>query len=191
MLGGFIWVIGDVFQQYAAKYVGISRGIPLSNTNQLWGMLWGIFVFGELRGSGASTYMQVIGGSLLMMLGVGSHCLFFRRRQRAGAMEASRTPRIPALRHRRRLCRRPHAGKADVAGETRPPRTSAGLGSGCRRHNYLPGTCGYGASSHDVIALGASRPFGHGDAGPVSILWPYTLANHPLQLINCESIIQG
>src|SRR6202048_3957222 len=72
MLGGFIWVIGDVFQQYAAKYVGISRGIPLSNSNQLWGLLWGIFVFGELRGSGVSTYSQVIGGSLLMMLGVGA-----------------------------------------------------------------------------------------------------------------------
>lgn len=72
MLGGFIWVIGDVFQQYAAKYVGISRGIPLSNSNQLWGLLWGIFVFGELHGSGASTYLQVIGGSLLMMLGVGA-----------------------------------------------------------------------------------------------------------------------
>src|SRR3989442_12890002 len=31
MLGGFVWVIGDLFQQYAAKYLGISRGIPLSN----------------------------------------------------------------------------------------------------------------------------------------------------------------
>ena len=72
MLGGFIWVIGDLFQQYAAKYVGISRGIPLSNSNQLWGLLWGIFVFGELHGSGTSTHMQVIGGSLLMMLGVGA-----------------------------------------------------------------------------------------------------------------------
>lgn len=40
MLGGFVWVIGDLFQQYATKYVGISRGIPLSNTNQLWGLLW-------------------------------------------------------------------------------------------------------------------------------------------------------
>jgi drug/metabolite transporter (DMT)-like permease len=75
MLGGFIWVIGDVFQQYAAKYVGISRGIPLSNSNQLWGLLWGILVFGELHGSGSSTYMQVIGGSLLMMLGVGAVAL--------------------------------------------------------------------------------------------------------------------
>jgi drug/metabolite transporter (DMT)-like permease len=72
MFGGFIWVIGDVFQQYAAKYSGISRGIPLSNTNQLWGLLWGLFVFGELRGSATATYMQVIGGSILMMSGVGA-----------------------------------------------------------------------------------------------------------------------
>ncbi len=72
MLGGFVWVIGDLFQQYAAKYVGISRGIPLSNTNQLWGLLWGILVFSELHGKSQTTYAQVIGGSLLMMLGVGA-----------------------------------------------------------------------------------------------------------------------
>jgi drug/metabolite transporter (DMT)-like permease len=72
MLGGFVWVIGDLFQQYAAKYVGISRGIPLSNTNQLWGMLWGILVFGELQGKSSATHWQVIGGSLLMILGVGA-----------------------------------------------------------------------------------------------------------------------
>ena len=75
MLGGFIWVIGDLFQQYAAKYVGISRGIPLSNSNQLWGLLWGILVFGELRGRGALTYLQVIGGSVIMMLGAGAIAL--------------------------------------------------------------------------------------------------------------------
>src|SRR6266571_1293927 len=28
LCGGFVWVVGDLFQQYAAKYVGISRGIP-------------------------------------------------------------------------------------------------------------------------------------------------------------------
>jgi drug/metabolite transporter (DMT)-like permease len=72
MLGGFIWVIGDLFQQYAAKYVGISRGIPLSNTNQLWGLLWGTLVFGELHGRGHSLYALVIGGSLLMMAGVAA-----------------------------------------------------------------------------------------------------------------------
>jgi drug/metabolite transporter (DMT)-like permease len=72
MLGGFIWVIGDLFQQYAAKYIGISRGIPLSNTNQLWGLLWGTLVFGELHGRTHSVYAQVIGGSLLMMAGVAA-----------------------------------------------------------------------------------------------------------------------
>jgi drug/metabolite transporter (DMT)-like permease len=72
MLGGFIWVIGDLFQQYAAKYVGISRGIPLSNTNQFWGLLWGVTVFGELHGRSHSVYAQVIGGSLLMMAGVAA-----------------------------------------------------------------------------------------------------------------------
>jgi len=69
MLGGFIWVIGDLFQQYAAKYVGISRGVPLSNTNQLWGLAWGILVFGELQGKSASLYAYVIGGSALMAVG--------------------------------------------------------------------------------------------------------------------------
>jgi drug/metabolite transporter (DMT)-like permease len=69
MLGGFVWVIGDLFQQYATKYVGISRGIPLSNTNQLWGLLWGIFVFRELAGASHTVYAQVAGGSILMALG--------------------------------------------------------------------------------------------------------------------------
>jgi glucose uptake protein GlcU len=69
LLGGFMWVIGDLFQNYATKYVGISRGIPLSNTNQLWGLLWAILVFSELHGLPGSVYLKVIGGSLLMAAG--------------------------------------------------------------------------------------------------------------------------
>jgi Sugar transport protein len=75
MLGGFVWVIGDLFQQYAAKYLGISRGIPLSNTNQLWGLLWGIFVFGELHGATAGHSARIIAGSLLMAAGAGAIAL--------------------------------------------------------------------------------------------------------------------
>jgi glucose uptake protein GlcU len=71
LAGGFVWVIGDVFQQYAAKYIGISRGIPLSNTNQLWGLLWGVLVFGELRTAATHVIIQLIGGSILMVLGAG------------------------------------------------------------------------------------------------------------------------
>ena len=66
LLGGFVWVIGDLFQQYAVKYAGITRGIPLSNTNQLWGLLWGVLVFGELLGGTRALCAQVIGGSLVM-----------------------------------------------------------------------------------------------------------------------------
>jgi glucose uptake protein GlcU len=71
LAGGFIWVVGDLFQQYAAKYVGISRGIPLSNTNQLWGLMWGTLVFGELSSASRVTLTRVIGGSLLMAAGAG------------------------------------------------------------------------------------------------------------------------
>jgi hypothetical protein len=69
LLGGFVWVIGDLFQQYAAKYVGIGRGIPLSNTNQLWGLLWGVLVFGELAHAEGSVLLGVAAGSLLMAAG--------------------------------------------------------------------------------------------------------------------------
>jgi glucose uptake protein GlcU len=68
-LGGFVWVIGDLFQQFAAKYLGIGRGIPLSNTNQLWGLAWGALVFGELANADRQHMLLVIGGSVLMILG--------------------------------------------------------------------------------------------------------------------------
>jgi drug/metabolite transporter (DMT)-like permease len=68
-LGGFVWVVGDLFQQFAAKYLGIGRGIPLSNTNQLWGLAWGALVFGELAGTDLTHRLLVISGSVIMILG--------------------------------------------------------------------------------------------------------------------------
>jgi drug/metabolite transporter (DMT)-like permease len=68
-IGGFCWVLGDLFQQYAAKYIGIGRGIPLSNTNQLWGLAWGALVFGELSGKGGATQGLIISGSIMMIAG--------------------------------------------------------------------------------------------------------------------------
>jgi drug/metabolite transporter (DMT)-like permease len=123
MLGGFIWVIGDLFQQFAAKYVGISRGIPLSNTNQLWGMLWGLLVFGELHGRENATYLQVIGGSLLMMLGVGAIALSSvtgkeQMRWREAAYQESRRYGVAAEYVEARMDGRQTAGEV-------PPRRSA------------------------------------------------------------------
>jgi drug/metabolite transporter (DMT)-like permease len=69
LLGGFCWVIGDLFQQYATKYAGISRAIPLSNTNQLWGFAWGVLVFGEMAHAPASTRLTALAASGLMIAG--------------------------------------------------------------------------------------------------------------------------
>ena len=69
-LGGFAWVIGDLFQQFATKYLGISRGIPLSNTNQLWGLAWGALVFGELAKADPLHKAFVLCGSAVMVAGV-------------------------------------------------------------------------------------------------------------------------
>jgi len=62
-------VVGDIFQQYATKYLGIGRGIPLSNTNQLWGLAWGALVFGELSRADAAHRLLVVAGSIAMILG--------------------------------------------------------------------------------------------------------------------------
>jgi drug/metabolite transporter (DMT)-like permease len=67
--GGFVWVIGDLFQQFAAKYLGIGRGIPLTNTNQLWGLAWGALVFGELASADSLHKAMVVSGSLVMIVG--------------------------------------------------------------------------------------------------------------------------
>ncbi|MGB6194687.1 MAG: GRP family sugar transporter [Terracidiphilus sp.] len=68
-LGGFVWVVGDIFQQYATKYLGIGRAIPLSNTNQIWGLAWGALVFGELAHADGMHRLLVVLGSLVMIVG--------------------------------------------------------------------------------------------------------------------------
>jgi glucose uptake protein GlcU len=68
-LGGFCWVIGDLFANYSAKYVGIGRAAPLMNTNQLWGLAWGVLVFGEFAGQSGLARGLIIGGSLIVIAG--------------------------------------------------------------------------------------------------------------------------
>ena len=123
LLGGFLWVIGDLFQQYAAKYIGISRGIPLSNTNQLWGLLWGAMVFGELQGKGRATELEVIGGSLLMIVGAGAIALAAapREEQCEWRLAAEREIRRYGL-DARFIEARLEGREGD--GESRPPRTA-------------------------------------------------------------------
>jgi drug/metabolite transporter (DMT)-like permease len=95
-LGGFCWVLGDLFQQYAAKYIGLGRGIPLSNTNQLWGLAWGALVFGETAGQGTSARILVVCGSLVMAAGAWA----------IGSAEAPDAERLSWRRAIERECRR-------------------------------------------------------------------------------------
>lgn len=87
-LGGFFWVIGDLFAQYGAKYIGIGRTVPLMCTNQLWGLAWGALVFGELAGQVFVSRALVIVGSGVMALGalavstaVAPNSEYFSRRE--------------------------------------------------------------------------------------------------------------
>jgi drug/metabolite transporter (DMT)-like permease len=68
-LGGFCWVVGDLFRQYTTKYLGIGCGIPLSNTNRLWVLAWGALVFYELAGANTGHKVLVVAGSVVMILG--------------------------------------------------------------------------------------------------------------------------
>jgi glucose uptake protein GlcU len=68
-LGGFVWVIGDLFQQFATRFLGIGRAIPLSNTNQIWGLAWGALVFGELAHADLSRRLLVVAGTAVMIAG--------------------------------------------------------------------------------------------------------------------------
>jgi len=72
LAAGFVWVIGDIFQQYAVKYIGVSRGIPISNSNQLWGLVWGAVAFGEFRGWQHGAIAGAIWGSVLMAAGLAA-----------------------------------------------------------------------------------------------------------------------
>ncbi len=145
-LGGFCWVLGDLFQQYAAKYIGIGRGIPLSNTNQLWGLAWGALVFGELANLGMDARMLVIGGSLVMIAGAVS----------ISFAEAPASEQASWKRAMERECARYHMDPANVAAVLRgeEPFKAAGL----RRRWWEALVVGAALGLFIWLALGATRP---------------------------------
>ena len=116
-VGGFCWVIGDLFQQYAAKYIGIGRGIPLSNTNQLWGLAWAALVFAEFDGLSPWGRVLIVAGSLIMIAGAISISL--------AAPPASELENWDAAMHRE--CDRYGLDKVSVAAVVRGDDPYAGL----------------------------------------------------------------
>jgi glucose uptake protein GlcU len=135
LLGGFCWVIGDLFQQYATKYVGISRAIPLSNTNQLWGFAWGVLVFGELAQAPRAVRLTAFAASGVMIAGAmliaGSTVSADESKSTIGAVERECIRYGLDLEERLRL----HAGVEQEAANAPPRRwwdyaiTAAALGA--------------------------------------------------------------
>ncbi len=156
LAGGFVWVVGDLFQQYAVKYAGITRGIPLSNTNQLWGLLWGILVFGELRGAPHSVLAQVIGGSIVMAIGAGVIALSsVSRKEHLHWQDA-------ALREGNRYGVDPEYTRARIAGED--------VSTARRRKTWVDAVVVIGATAIIVgFALVARAP-------EISLRWGWALA---------------
>ena len=118
-LGGFVWVIGDLFQQFATKYLGIGRGIPLSNTNQMWGLAWGALVFGELAHADAAHRLLVVVGSLVMICGALAVTTAVATEKERGIHARGAGPRVRPLRPRLRP-RRASRTQAQVSVDSRP-----------------------------------------------------------------------
>jgi glucose uptake protein GlcU len=144
-LGGFCWVLGDLFQQYAAKYIGIGRGIPLSNTNQLWGLAWGALVFGELAGLSTGGRLLVIGGSLVMI--AGALAISFA--------EAPASERASWTRAMQRECARYRMDEANVAAALQGEEAS--VGAKPKRHWWEAIIVLVAIGIFVVLALGADR----------------------------------
>jgi drug/metabolite transporter (DMT)-like permease len=143
--GGFCWVIGDLFQQYAAKYIGIGRGIPLSNTNQLWGLAWGVLVFGEFVGLDTTSRALLVAGSLIMI--AGATAISF-----AEAPEAEQTSWRAAT---NRECRRYGLDPERVAAALRGDDSRSGASRGRRWWEY--GIAAIAAGIFVWLAAGAER----------------------------------
>ena len=131
-LGGFCWVVGDLFQNYAAKYIGIARGIPLSNTNQLWGLAWGVLVFGELAGQGVTAHVLVFAGSVIMIAGRRSDLFGGGIRIRAVLLESGHGAGVCPLRSRLRSASR-RACSAKIRWPARSRLALVGIGDRGRR----------------------------------------------------------
>ncbi len=91
MLGGFIWVIGDLFQQYAAKYIGTSVG-----DFGLW----------RITGQKSDDVSASDRGLAPHDDWRGSDCAFFCQRRRAEALERGGRAGKSTVWSRGRLCGR-------------------------------------------------------------------------------------
>eukprot|EP01023_Acetabularia_acetabulum_P034007 TRINITY_DN3193_c1_g1_i4.p1 TRINITY_DN3193_c1_g1~~TRINITY_DN3193_c1_g1_i4.p1 ORF type:complete len:241 (-),score=30.77 TRINITY_DN3193_c1_g1_i4:463-1185(-) len=75
LLSGAIWNVGNVTSLVAILYVGISLAYPIMQAGLFVGGIWGIFLFGELKGKYQVFYwisgLVLVGGIVLLTISKG------------------------------------------------------------------------------------------------------------------------
>lgn len=68
LLSGAIWNVGNLAGTIAISLIGLARGLPITQTAVLIGIVWGIFYFKEIRSK--KSIAQVLAGSIILLLGI-------------------------------------------------------------------------------------------------------------------------
>ena len=61
LLGGFVWGVGTVFNFVAASFVGVAISYAIGQASPMIAALWGVFVWGEFRGSSGRARLYLVG----------------------------------------------------------------------------------------------------------------------------------
>lgn len=68
LLSGVIWNVGNLLSLMAVSFIGLSRGIPVSQSSTLVAVVWGLFYFKE--NSSYKDRLQILAGAIILLLGV-------------------------------------------------------------------------------------------------------------------------
>jgi glucose uptake protein len=87
VLGGVLWTLGNIAAFVGTDRIGVARASGIwTPLNILTAFFWGIVLFGELSGAGASTLARLAG--CLVLIGIG--LVLILRAQKAGSEDRRR-----------------------------------------------------------------------------------------------------
>ncbi len=68
LLSGVIWNIGNLLSIISISLIGLSKGLPITQSASLVAVLWGLFYFKEV--TSAKAKLQVLIGAIFLIGGV-------------------------------------------------------------------------------------------------------------------------
>ncbi len=70
LLSGLIWNIGNLLSIISISLIGLSRGLPITQSASLVAVLWGLFYFKEVTNKKAR--FQILIGAIILLVGVAT-----------------------------------------------------------------------------------------------------------------------